>query len=163
MTVLRPKLVWRIGLPPLLVGFVAGVVSTGGDDAVVFWKGALSVVMLAGLLLAAFRSRIELHAGMLYRRGPFGWTEPIAARDIEEVEFHWEINGLPHREISLTTYSKRGWMLSLRWWAGWWRLIGWLGEHCTRVEHGQVVWAVRTDPVTRDRLEPYARPRRPVS
>jgi hypothetical protein len=144
LTVLRPKLVWRLVLPPLLVASVAGVVSTYGDDAVTFWKGVAALPMVAVALLAAFRSRIELHPAVRYRRGPFGWSEPIAAADIEEVEFHWEMTGLPHRELRLTTSTKRGWWLSPRWWAGWWWLSG--GSPSTAPASKTTSWCGRSAP-----------------
>jgi hypothetical protein len=158
LVVLRPKVAWRLLLPPLFVAAVVVLAGGRDGDAVTWWKGWASLVFLGLGALASWRSRIELHPGTIYRRSLIGWTRPISAPDIEEVTLEYEILGIPHRELTLNLYDKRGSTISLRWWSGWWQLIRWLTTYCTRLEDGQQVWAVRTDAKTRDRLEPYARP-----
>lgn len=158
LVVLRPKLAWRILLPPLLVSFLVVLAGGPDGDAVSWWKGSVGSVFLAFLAAAAWRSCIELHPGMIYRRSFIRWDRPIAAADIEELILEYDMLALPHRELKLNLYDKRGYAFSLRWWSRWWLLIRWLTTYCTRTEDGQHVWAVRTDAKTRDRLEPYARP-----
>jgi hypothetical protein len=158
LVVLLPKPAWRLLLPALLVFFaavMAGLID-GGDGASLW--GWVLIVMLALGSAAAWRSRIELHPGVIYRRGPVRWSHRILASEIEEVALHddWMVNDYPHRVLTLTTYDRRELEISLRWWRRWWKVIGWLATYCTRTDDGEDVWAVRTDQKTRDRLEPYA-------
>lgn len=138
---------------------MAGWIESEGDEGPPFW-GWLAVVMLA-VAAAAWRARIELHPGVIHRRGVLRWSRPLQAPDIEEVTLHDEagLKDYPHRVLRLDPYGKRRWLeVSFRWWSRWWLVIRWLTTYCTRVEDGERVWAVRTDGKTRDRLEPYARP-----
>jgi hypothetical protein len=81
----------------------------------------------------------------------------------------------PHRVITFYAYDdrpgasgslqRRGWRFgrrtqrfSFHWWSNWPRLVSWLVTHCTRIEGGELVWAVKTDEKTRRRLEPLAQP-----
>ena len=158
LVILRPKLTWRILLPPLFVVVVLGLAGGPDGDAVAWWKGWAGGIFVAFCAVAAWRSCIELHPGMVYRRGFIRWDRPISAADIEEVTLGYEILGFPHRELTLNLYDKRNVAFSLRWWSRWWLIVRWLTSYCTRIEDGQHVWAVRTDAKTRDRLEPYALP-----
>ena len=107
---LRPRMVWRLALPVLALGWPW----LDADQGPLVRYGIDLVLVL--LATAAWRQYARLEDGVIFERGVFRWYPPLLLGEVEEVSLHYEMapKDIPHRVLRLwTDHGPRA--FSLRW------------------------------------------------
>jgi hypothetical protein len=138
---MRPKVLWRVGLPLLTAGCGWFAVEEPGFSTV------LCTIFLSISSLFAWRSVAIVEDGTLFRRG-LCWHAPFDLSQTESITLHWEsqIKDFPRPVLRITSAGLTE-EFSTRWWSGWRSLASILADHSLDAS---------ADEKTRQRLSKYA-------
>jgi hypothetical protein len=134
---LRPKLIWRLGMP-LLAVVVAIVPPTTSARAFVPSVGLLAVSVLA------WRERVIVVDDVVYHR-VWRWHRPLLLDHLTEATIDFESSKDAHRELRLKDSAGSVEWLSLRWFDNWQPLV-------TTAARAVLADATKSDPKERRRL-----------
>jgi hypothetical protein len=146
---MRPRAVFRFGLPIAAVGWLALPDQSR-------WSLYLVPIGLLVTALAAWRDYVRIEEGVIYERGLVRWARPQLLSEVTSISLHYETFGrdLPHRELRL--WSSHGLVLiSLRWWSNHKPFLDAVRSYLSGPgPPGQGrIWKVKIDAKTRRRLE----------
>jgi hypothetical protein len=140
---MRPKLVWRLACPALVILLAAAADLSD-------WRRLLVSSGFVAASLLPFRSFIRIQNRVVYQRGPFRWYRPLDLDQVHDVKLtRWD-SKFPHRRLDFGSVDDRR-SIALCWWSNWRPLVTMIARSASapRVdEPAHQEWKLKLDPTT---------------